>query len=88
MAKEHITKYTKEELQATLVNIPFNYYKGVGAHLSKTIDAAEAYIDALIEKLPYYKYKVLKSIKTYRETRDTILSVFPEDSDHKLEEQM
>jgi len=88
MAKERITKYDKKELQETLINLPYNDYANIGAHLAKTIDAAEAYVDSLIEMLPYYKHKVLRAIKTYRQTRDTILEVFPEDSDHKLKEQM
>ena len=88
MAKERIVKYDKKELQETLINLPYNEYANVGAHLAKTVDAAEAYLNSLIEMLPFYKYKVKKAIKTYRETRDTILEVFPEDSSHKLEEQM
>ena len=86
--KERITKYDKKEIQEALINLPYSEYANIGAHLSKTIDAAETYLDSLIMLLPYYKYRVKKAIKTYRETRDTILSVFPEDSDHKLKEQM
>lgn len=86
--KERITRYSKKEIQEALINLQYEDYANVGAHLSKTIDAAEEYLNSLIEMLPFYKYKVLKSIKTYREARDTILEVFPEDENHKLEEQM
>lgn len=83
--KEHIADYSKEEVQSSLINIPFSEYENIGGHLSKTVEAAEQYLDSLIKQLPYYKYKVKRAVGVYRKAKEDILEVFPEDENNKLE---